>query len=161
MFETLLTIAMIGTGAQADGWPVLWPTVPPVVQQRAPLESTLAADDSAVVLDLLASSGTAVRIVLEPPPEPTKTLERTPGPSHSWPDYPCLMCLANSLVGVGYDANYLRGITHTQWQTLWNNYHNGDPDRMKEKPRGQGYIGYGETGGYSTSGRRGLFGRRR
>ena len=159
MIESLLAIVMIGTGAQADEWPVLWPTVPPVVQQLAPIESTLAADDSAVVLDLITSSGTAVRIVLEPPLEPKKTLTRYPGPTWPLPHGGCQMCHGNHILTTHKQSlAYLYEITSAKWQVLHDNLHN-DPGFTGTVGTGREWINYSGGTGYSS--RRGIFGRRR
>ncbi|HUS83671.1 MAG TPA: hypothetical protein VMX56_00880 [Anaerolineales bacterium] len=159
MVETLLIIAMIGTGVQADGWPVLWPTVPPVI---TPLKESVIShevDSSNLVShEVQDSSGVTITLTFEEP-KTEETLTRLLGPSWPWPHNGCMMCLGNHMIAShGQSANYLRSITYRQWQILHDNLHNGKGEFTGVKGSNEGYIGY-EAGGSSYRRRGGLFGR--
>jgi len=163
------TLALILFAAPAEQWPVLWPTVPPVIQssaspfaelQASSIEKEYAAPipDSLVgydVHEVTDAAGNPGRIVLEQPVA-DEVLTRIDGPTWSWPHAGCEMCVGNALISKGFDEQYLRGLTYKQWGVLWDNVHN-NPDLAKGKPPGEGYIGYEAGGGYSS--RRGLLGR--
>lgn len=152
--------------AAPEEWPVLWPTVPPVIESADSLFEELKASnldkeyaapipDSLVVYELSDASGNAVRIILEKPTA-EETLTRRSRPAHSWPHMGCLMCLGNHMIVThGQSTKYLRSITYDQWQILHDNLHNGK-NFAGVKGSGEGWIGY-EAGGGSY--RRGLFGR--
>ena len=160
MFHCVCILALFS--APTEEWPVLWPTVPPVIQSSAspfeelressvekeyaaPIPDSLVAYD---VHELSDASGNAVQIVLEKL-KPEETLERLPGPTWQWPHVGCPMCVGNALISKGFDEQYLRGLTYKQWGVLWDNVHN-NPDLVKGKPQGEGYIGYEAGGGYSS-----------
>lgn len=170
MFQAVYILALFA--APAEEWPVLWPTVPPVIQSAAsPFEELQASGiekeyaapipDSLVVHEVVDASGNAVQIVLEKPVAKER-VERLPGPSWQWPHVGCPMCVGNALISKGFDEQYLRDLTYKQWGVLWDNVHN-NPNLVKGKPRGEGYIGYEAGGGHVS--RPGLlerlFGRRR
>jgi len=166
MFQTLCILALLS--ADTELWPVLWPTVPPVIQSVAsPLGEPHAANlekeypapipDSLAIHEAVDAAGDTVQIVLEKPVA-EETLERLPGPVWRWPHVGCKMCVGNALISKGFDEQYLRGLTYEQWGVLWDNVHN-NPDLVKGKPRGEGYVGYEAGGGYVSRPR--LFRRRR
>ena len=123
-------------------------------EYAAPIPDSLVGYDVHEVTD---ASGNPGRIVLEKPVA-DEELERLPGPAWQWPHAGCEMCVGNALISKGFDEQYLRGLTYKQWGVLWDNVHN-NPDLVKGKPLGEGYIGYEAGGGYS--GRIGLLQRLR
>lgn len=166
MFETLAILALFA--APTEEWPVLWPTVPPVIQSEtspfdelksataekehaAPIPDSLVGYD---VHELTDADGNVKRILLEKPVAGAE-LTRLDGPTaHSLSGCNCRMCLANHMIqSHGQTDTYLRSVTCDRWPTFHDNLHN-DPATAKVRKQGSGYIGYGETGGYS--GRPGL-----
>ncbi len=149
---------LVAICAAGSDWPVLWPTVPPIV---APLEEPAVnqeTDTSNLVShEIQDSSGATITLTFEEP-KAEETLTRLSGPSWPWPHNGCMMCLGNHLiVSHSQSANYLRLITHGQWQILHDNLHNNKGEFVGVKGSGEGYIGY-EAGGSSRR-RRGLLGR--
>jgi hypothetical protein len=156
--------AAVVAAARADEWPVLWPTLPPVVETSASLPDTSSVDDSTAhacetrssEAEVFSVGGGRTEVVLEDV-KSKEELIRADGPSHPWPHMGCLMCLGNHLIGShGQSTNYLRSITYNQWRILHDNLHNSKEFAGVEGS-GEGWIGY-EAGGFSHR-RRGLLGR--
>ena len=155
----LLAIGSIVFGAEQKEWPILWPTVPPII---APLEESVfnqGIDSSDLVShEVQDSSGVTITLTFEEP-KIEESLLRLLGPSWPWPHNGCMMCLGNHMILThGQSANYLRSITYRQWQILHDNLHNSNGKYIGVKGSNEGYIGY-EAGGSSYRQRGRLFGR--